>query len=139
MPPLRERVDDIPLLVWRFVAEFSRTFDKQIDSVSRENLAELQHYAWPGNIRELRNAVERAMIVAKGPRLTIAVPSEHKTAVSQRSEKLLDVEKEHIKSVLDSVRWRIRGVGGAAEVLGLPPTTLETRMAKMGIVRPKAG
>ena len=139
VPPLRERIDDIPLLVWRFVAEFSRTFDKQIDSVSRENLAELQHYAWPGNIRELRNAVERAMIVAKGPRLVIAVPSAHKTAVSQRSEKLLDVEKEHIKSVLDSVRWRIRGVGGAAEVLGLPPTTLETRMAKMGILRPKAG
>jgi transcriptional regulator with GAF, ATPase, and Fis domain len=139
VPPLRERIDDIPLLVWRFVAEFSRTFDKQIDSVSRENLAELQHYAWPGNIRELRNAVERAMIVAKGPRLAIAVPSEHKTTVSPRSEKLLDVEKEHIKSVLDSVRWRIRGVGGAAEVLGLPPTTLETRMAKMGIVRPKAG
>ena len=139
VPPLRERVDDIPLLVWRFVAEFSRTFDKQIDSVPRENLIELQHYAWPGNIRELRNAVERAMIVAKGPRLTIAVPSEHKTTACQRSEKLLDVEKEHIKSVLDSVRWRIRGVGGAAEVLGLPPTTLETRMAKMGILRPKAG
>jgi transcriptional regulator with GAF, ATPase, and Fis domain len=139
VPPLRERVDDIPLLVWRFVAEFSKTFDKQIDSVSRENLVELQHYAWPGNIRELRNAVERAMIVAKTPRLTIAVPNEHKTAVSPRSEKLLDVEKDHIKSVLDSVRWRIRGVGGAAEVLGLPPTTLETRMAKMGIVRPKAG
>ena len=139
VPPLRERADDIPLLVWRFVAEFSRTFGKQIDCVPRENLIELQHYAWPGNIRELRNAVERAMIVAKSPRLTIAVPSEHKTTPGQRSEKLLDVEKEHIKSVLDSVRWRIRGVGGAAEVLGLPPTTLETRMAKMGIVRPKAG
>jgi transcriptional regulator with GAF, ATPase, and Fis domain len=139
VPPLRERADDIPLLVWRFVAEFSRTFDKQIDSVPRENLIELQHYPWPGNIRELRNAVERAMIVAKSPRLTIAVPSEHKSAAGQRSEKLVDVEKEHIKSVLDSVRWRIRGVGGAAEVLGLPPTTLETRMAKMGILRPKAG
>jgi len=139
VPPLRERAEDVPLLVWRFVAEFSKTFDKQIDSVSRDNLAELQHYTWPGNIRELRNAVERAMIVAKGPRLVIAVPTEHKAATSHRSEKLLDVERDHIRSVLDSVRWRIRGVGGAAEVLGLPPTTLETRMAKMGIVRPKAG
>jgi len=107
--------------------------------VSPDNLAELQHYRWPGNIRELRNAVERAMIVATGPRLAIAVPSEHKTAACHRSEKLVDVERDHIRSVLDSVRWRIRGVGGAAEVLGLPPTTLETRMAKMGIVRPKAG
>ena len=139
VPPLRDRTEDIPLLVWRFVAEFSQTFTKRIDSVSRENLAELQRYTWPGNIRELRNAVERAMIVATGPRLTIAVPCEHKTMAIQRSEKLVDVEREHIRTVLDSVRWRIRGVAGAAEVLGLPPTTLETRMAKMGIVRPKAG
>ena len=139
VPPLRDRVEDIPLLVWRFVAEFSKTFDKTIESVPRDNLVELQRYRWPGNIRELRNAVERAMIVATGPRLTIAVPAEHKTAACHHSEKLVDVEREHIRSVLDSVRWRIRGVAGAAEVLGLPPTTLETRMAKMGIVRPKAG
>ena len=136
VPPLRERLDDIPLLVWRFVAEFSKTFGKRIDSVPRENLAELQHYAWPGNIRELRNAVERAMIISTGPQLAIAVPTE--TKVSQpRSEKLVDVSTGHIREVLDSVRWRIRGAGGAAEVLGLPPTTLETRMAKLGIVRPK--
>ena len=66
VPPLRDRKDDIPLLVWRFVDEFSRSFGKRIDAISRENMAELQQYAWPGNIREVRNVVERAMIVATG-------------------------------------------------------------------------
>jgi formate hydrogenlyase transcriptional activator len=138
VPPLRERVDDIPLLVWRFVAEFARKFGKRVDVVPRENLADLQRYHWPGNIRELRNVVERAMIVSTGPRLVIPLPFEHKTTVDGlRSEKLVDVERDHIRGVLDSVRWRIRGNGGAAEVLGLPPTTLETRMAKLGILRPR--
>ena len=136
VPPLRERVEDIPLLVWRLVEEFSRTFDKRIDSVHPDNLVELQHYAWPGNIRELRNTVERAMIVASGAELTIPVPMAP-TIGGGGSERLADVSALHIRSVLDSVRWRIRGSGGAAEILGLPPTTLETRMAKLGIVRPK--
>jgi PAS domain S-box-containing protein len=136
VPPLRERVEDIPLLVWRFVDEFSRTFGKRIESIPRENMGALQQYAWPGNIRELRNAVERAMIVAKGPRLTIALPSATASA-ARRSQKLTDVEREHIRSVLEGSGWRIRGSGGAAERLGLPPTTLETRMAKLGITRPK--
>jgi formate hydrogenlyase transcriptional activator len=138
VPALRERADDIPLLVWRFVAEFGARFGKRIDAVSRENLADLQRYHWPGNIRELRNVVERAMIVATGPRLVIALPFEQKTTANgRRSEKLVDIERDHIRGVLDSVRWRIRGNGGAAEVLGLPPTTLETRMAKLGILRPR--
>ena len=66
VPPLRERLEDIPLLVWRFVEEFSNAFAKPIDAIARENMAALQHYSWPGNIRELRNVVERAMIVARG-------------------------------------------------------------------------
>jgi transcriptional regulator with GAF, ATPase, and Fis domain len=139
VPPLRERVEDIPLLVWRFVAEFAKTFGKRIECVPRENLAALQRYAWPGNIRELRNVIERAMIVANGPRLAIPLPAvTPKAADGRPSEKLVDVEREHIRSVLDASRWRVRGVGGAAEVLGLPPTTLETRMAKLGILRPRA-
>ena len=138
VPPLRERVDDIPLLVWRFVAEFAATFGKRIDLVSRYNLDALQRYAWPGNIRELRNVVERAMIIATGPRLTIPLPSAPVPVAGRRSERLVDVERAHIQSVLESSRWRVRGVGGAADVLGLPPTTLETRMAKLGIVRPSA-
>jgi formate hydrogenlyase transcriptional activator len=135
VPPLRERVEDIPLLVWRFVEEFSRTSGKRIEAIPRETMAALQQYSWPGNIRELRNVVERAMIVATGPRLTIALPAT-KMAPGKRGLKLVDVEQEHIRHVLESTHWRIRGAGGAADRLGLRPTTLETRMAKLGIKRP---
>ena len=136
VPPLRERTEDIPLLVWRFVDEFSKVFGKRIEAIPRENMTALQQYAWPGNIRELRNVVERAMIVAKGTKLTIGIPSVT-TAPAKRSVKLTDVEKEHIRNVLESSGWRIRGSGGAADKLGLRPTTLETRMTKLGITRPK--
>jgi formate hydrogenlyase transcriptional activator len=136
VPPLRHRIDDIPLLVWRFVSEFSKAFGKRIDTVTPESMTALQQYSWPGNIRELRNVVERAMILASGTRLSIAVPP---TSVSRRTQAttLADVEKHHIVSVLESVGWRVRGAGGAADQLGLKPTTLETRMAKLGIIRPR--
>jgi formate hydrogenlyase transcriptional activator len=137
VPPLRERLEDIPLLVWRFVEHYSKPLGKRIDVIPPENIARLQQYSWPGNIRELRNAVERAMIVATGSQLTIPVPSAT-PAARQCSIKLIDVQKEHIRSVLEASRWRIRGAGGAADQLGLRPTTLETRMAKLGLTRPKA-
>ena len=136
VPPLRERAEDIPLLVQRFVEEFSKTFAKRIDTIDKDNLAALQLYSWPGNIRELRNVVERAMITATGRRLTIPVP-QSSAAATRRSPKLADVEKEHIRAVLETTGWRIRGAGGAAERLGLAPTTLETRLAKLGLRRPK--
>jgi len=143
VPPLRERIEDIPLLVARFVDEFAKSFGKRIDAISRENIAALQHYTWPGNIRELRNVVERAMIVATGSRLTIPVP--HAAAAGstaglmrQPTVKLIDVEREHIRTVLERAGWRIRGAGGAADRLGMRPTTLETRMAKLGLARPRA-
>jgi transcriptional regulator with GAF, ATPase, and Fis domain len=135
VPPLRERAEDIPLLVWRFVEEFSKAFGKRIDAIDKDSLTALQQYSWPGNIRELRNTVERAMIVATTRRLAIPSP-QAPTPPSRRSPKLVDVEKEHIRSVLESTGWRIRGVGGAADRLGLKPTTLETRMAKLGLRRP---
>jgi DNA-binding NtrC family response regulator len=135
VPPLRERTEDIPMLVWRFVEDFSKAFGKRIESIAKDNIEMLQRYAWPGNVRELRNLVERAVIGANGPRLTIALP-QTSAAAARRSVRLADVEKEHIKSVLDSTRWRIRGVGGAADQLGLKATTLETRMAKLGLQRP---
>jgi formate hydrogenlyase transcriptional activator len=135
VPPLRERTEDIPQIVRRFVDEFSTAFGKRIESISKESLAALQQYSWPGNVRELRNVVERAMIVAAGPRLTISVPHSSNVAV-RRSTKLVDVEKEHIRGVLDGTGWRIRGPGGAADRLGLKPTTLETRMARLGLKRP---
>ena len=135
VPPLRERAEDIPLLVWRFVEEFSKTFAKRIDTIDKDSLTALQHYGWPGNIRELRNVVERAMITASSKRLSITLPQSSATP-TKRSPKLRDVEKEHIRAVLEATRWRIRGAGGAAERLGLKPTTLETRMAKLGLRRP---
>ena len=136
VPPLRERVEDIPLLVWRFVDEFAKAFGRRLDSIPRENMTALEQYSWPGNIRELRNIVERAVIAAKGPRLTITVPAPT-AAAARRSVRLLDVEREHIRGVLERSGWRIRGAGGAADRLGLRPTTLETRMARLGLVRPK--
>ena len=135
VPPLRERTEDIPMLVWRFVEEFSTAFGRRVESISKDNIEMLQRYSWPGNVRELRNLVERAVIAANGPRLTIALP-QTSAAATRRSVRLADVEKEHIKSVLESTRWRIRGVAGAADQLGLKATTLETRMAKLGIKRP---
>ena len=135
VPPLRERMADIPRLVWQFVEEFAAAFGKRIDSIGKDDMAALQQYPWPGNIRELRNVVERAMIVGTGPRLTFSVPATS-AASTRRSPKLADVEREHIRSVLEITRWRIRGTGGAAETLGLLPTTLETRMAKLGLKRP---
>jgi transcriptional regulator with GAF, ATPase, and Fis domain len=136
VPPLRERVEDIPLLVWHFVAQFTQAFGKPIDTISDENMAALQRYSWPGNIRELRNVVERAMILARSRRLSIAVPHLSRAAATA-GDKLVDIQRAHISNVLESTGWRIRGAGGAAEQLGLPPTTLETRMAKLGLPRPK--
>jgi formate hydrogenlyase transcriptional activator len=136
IPPLRERVDDIPLLVWHVVGEFSKRFGKRIDVIPPEDMAALTQHAWPGNIRELRNVVERAMIVATGTRLTVALPAVS-AAASERSTRLADVEQEHIRRVLESAGWRIRGLGGAADRLGLKPTTLESRIAKLGLRRPR--
>ncbi len=135
VPALRDRAEDIPVLVWRFVDEFSKTFGKRIDSIPRENMAALHRYSWPGNIRELRNVVERAMIVATGTQLTISLPAPAGPG-RKHSVALADVAREHMRSVLESSGWRVRGSGGAAERLGLRPTTLETRMAKLGIWRP---
>jgi formate hydrogenlyase transcriptional activator len=135
VPPLRERAEDIPLLVWRFVEEFSKAFGRRIDSIDKQTFAALGQYSWPGNIRELRNIVERAMIAAAGHRLSIT-PPHSSPAATRRSPKLVDVEKEHIRAVLEATAWRIRGTGGAADRLGLKPTTLETRMAKLGLKRP---
>jgi transcriptional regulator with GAF, ATPase, and Fis domain len=135
VPPLRDRVEDIPALVWTFVDEFSRSFGKTIDSIPKECLRELQQYSWPGNVRELRNVVERAVIVATGRQLAVWPPRAEPRPVSPSAMTLSALESEHIRAVLESTNWRVRGVGGAAERLGLKPTTLESRMARLGIIR----
>ncbi len=136
VPPLRDRVDDIPELAWRFVAEFSVMFGKQISRITPRTMTALQRYAWPGNVRELRNVVERAMILATGSELTITLPDAPVGPATSQLMKLEDVEREHIRAVLESTRWRIRGIHGAAEQLGVKPTTLESRMARLGVTRP---
>jgi formate hydrogenlyase transcriptional activator len=135
IPALRERTSDIPALVWTFVDEFSRAFGKPIDAISKESLAALQRYPWPGNVRELRNVIEREMIVATGPTLHIAAPRPLPSHRQTPSTRLVDVEAEHIRAVLDSCGWRVRGAGGAAELLDVKPTTLESRMARLGVRR----
>jgi transcriptional regulator with GAF, ATPase, and Fis domain len=136
VPPLRERREDIPLLVWAFVDEFARLFSKNIQSIEKDSLEALQRYSWPGNVRELRNLVERAMIIASGPRLRIQLPATTAVLASATSRRLEEVERQHILGVLEKSGWRIRGASGAADQLGLKPTTLEARMAKLGIRRP---
>jgi formate hydrogenlyase transcriptional activator len=135
VPPLRERTADIPSLVWTFVDEFSQAFGKKIEAITKESLAAFQRYAWPGNVRELRNVIEREMIVATGPMLAVAVPRPQPLPSHAASARLVDIEANHIRSVLESCGWRIRGTGGAAERLDIKPTTLESRMARLGIVR----
>ena len=137
IPPLRERVEDIPALVWEFVSEFSKTFGKRIDFIAKESLRQLQLYSWPGNVRELRNVIERAVIVATGPQLTVSIPGLSAARQPKASLTLKDLEIDHIRATLIRTNWRIRGAGGAAERLGVKPTTLETRMARLGVIRPQ--
>jgi formate hydrogenlyase transcriptional activator len=102
-------------------------------------MSEIERHPWPGNVRELRNIVERAMIVARpgSPLVIPLTPTASAPVAAPKSSKLVDVEIAHMRAVLESCVWRIRGTGGAAERLGLKPTTLETRMAKLGIKRPE--
>lgn len=136
IPPLRERREDIPPLAWAFVEAFGRRMGKSIKSIPRKTMQLLQQYSWPGNVRELSNVIERAMILASGGSLHVELPAGTQDAITPRMT-LKESEREQILRVLQETGWRIRGAGGAAEVLGIKPTTLEARMAKLGINRPK--
>jgi len=137
VPPLRERPEDIPLLVWAFVRQFERKMGKRIDHIPRKSMEALQRCPWPGNARELRNVVEHAMIVSTGKTLDMQAP---RTANfdNAASLSLADVERRHILSVLQKSNWRLTGPGGAADILGLKRTTLQSKMKKLGIKRPSA-
>jgi formate hydrogenlyase transcriptional activator len=134
IPPLRERPDDIPLLVWAFVREFEKKLGKRIESIPKRVMETLQCYPWPGNARELRNVIERAMIVNSGKTLDVRLPTSA-PAESPAPGSLEDVERSHILSVLAKTGWRLTGQGGAVEFLGLKRTTLQSRMKKLGIKR----
>lgn len=135
IPPLRQRQEDIPLLVWSFIKEFEVKMGKRIETIPQKTMDALQRYPWPGNVRELKNIIEHAMIVTKDSRLECAVPTITDSKLKSGMT-LKEVERKHIRDTLEMVRWRVRGKRGAAEILGLKPTTLEARMIKLGIKRP---
>jgi len=134
VPPLRDRREDIPLFVQAFIDEFAGTMAKPIEEVDRESLEALIAYSWPGNVRELRNVVERAMIMSTSSILRVATPEVEVRGPAQND--LQSVERTHIVNVLNETGWRIRGPHGAAARLGLKPTTLESRIKNLGLIRP---
>ena len=138
LPPLRERREDIPTLVWFFVRQFCEKMGKRIETIHRSSMQVLQNYSWPGNVRELKNFIERAVIITSGRALQIELPG-NPGAMHQQIQTLEQVQKEHILKILKLTGWRIRGRNGAAEVLALKPTTLESKMARLGIRRPVVG
>jgi formate hydrogenlyase transcriptional activator len=135
LPPLRERVQDIPALTEFFVAKFAASLNKPIDLIPDEVMAVLQAHDWPGNIRELQNFIERAVLFSPGS--VLRLPLDLKRSVTQRSESavqtLADADREHIVETLNQTNWLIGGQDGAANRLGLPRTTLIYKMRKLGI------
>jgi formate hydrogenlyase transcriptional activator len=139
-PPLRDRKEDIPLLVKHFCQKHEGKIGRKVNNVSPKVMEALIAYNWPGNIRELENIIERAMILSQGGSLEYGewIPTEKVSSnatSSSAASKLEDVEKEHIIEVLKKTGWKVSGEKGAAKILGLNPTTLEARMKKMGIKR----
>jgi formate hydrogenlyase transcriptional activator len=132
MPPLRERPDDIPLLVWTFLDDFSARMGKRITQVPRATMQALQRQPWPGNVRELRNVIERGAIITTGSSLRLPV-FDGAASMAPRTQTLAEAEREHILRVLESVAWRVKGPTGAAAVLAINPSTLRSRMKKLGI------
>ena len=135
VPPLRERTDDIPLLVRYFVAKFSTRMKKSIESIPPETMETLVRYAWPGNVRELEHLIERSVILTKGASLRLPALEETGQDNGRGSTALEDVERDHIVRVLREAKGKIGGPGGAAERLGMNRTTLNSRMQKLGITR----
>jgi PAS domain S-box-containing protein len=137
IPPLRQRTDDIELLVRYFVAKYTKKTGKKIDTIPKETLELFRHYRWPGNVRELENVIERAVITSQGPVLQVLDRFDvfRKPEDEQGLKSLGDLERDHIVQVLQKTGWRIDGPKGAALLLGLNPSTLRARMRKYGLRR----
>jgi transcriptional regulator with GAF, ATPase, and Fis domain len=137
LPPLRERREDIALLAKYFAAKYAAQVGKTIDAVSRKTLNTLAAYHWPGNVRELQNVIERAVLLSRGPELELGDWFRQPTDSPEASGivTLADVQRAHILKVLELTGWRVSGEGGAARILGIKPTTLHARMAKLRIHR----
>ncbi len=139
MPPLRQRRDDIPLLVNHFVTKFNNKIGKKIETVSKDTMNSLQEYHWPGNVRELESVIERAVIISQGTALQVvdrleALGSTEET-VGHDVKALVALERNILLQVLQKTGWRIEGKKGAAMLLGLNPSTLRYRIRKYGLFR----
>ncbi|UCG64638.1 MAG: Fis family transcriptional regulator, partial [Deltaproteobacteria bacterium] len=136
--PLRQRKEDIPLLVNFFIKRFNKEMGKTITSVPKAVMDSFLAYSWPGNVRELKNVIERAVITTHGTTLELMseFKSEKETAGPKPQGKgLADIEYQFILETLEKTRWKIEGPSGAAQILGLKPSTLRYRMKKLGIKR----
>jgi formate hydrogenlyase transcriptional activator len=140
VPALRERSEDIPLLVNHFVKRFARRMNRTIETIPAETVAALTRYPWPGNIRELQNVIERAVILSHGPVLQISLQYLDKNTAPRRDngkdQTLEAAERAHILAILKETRWILAGPRGAAVRLGMNRSTLQFRLKKLGIVRP---
>jgi formate hydrogenlyase transcriptional activator len=134
VPPLRERREDIPSITRHILDDLAQRMGYSIEGIHASTMREFQKYSWPGNVRELRNVIERNLILHSGPifRAELSDTPQDKKTILRRLD---EVDTEYVRTVLQSTHWRVRGPGGAAEVLGLKPTTLEARMKKLGIRR----
>ena len=142
VPSLRERQEDIPLLVRHFVQQFARRMNKTIDTIPSESMSALLRYPWPGNIRELQNLIERAVILSAGPILNVPLAGLHThplSAATKQHETLEDAEHRAILEALKAADWVVSGPRGAAASLGLKRSTLQSRMARFGIRKPRHG
>jgi formate hydrogenlyase transcriptional activator len=137
LPPLRARREDIPALVEHFVEIYARRMGKQIDQIPPETMSELTSYAWPGNIRELQNFIERSVILSSGTVLRAPLSSLKSAAATgaQEAVTLEEAERDHIRKILEQTRWVVSGPNGAAARLGIKRSTLYFRMQKLGISR----
>ena len=135
VPPLCERSEDVPPLVWAFVKQYEKKMGKRVDHISRNAMDAMQRYPWPGNARQLRNIVEHAMITSSGGKLHLHPPDQAPGDIPT-SGSLEEAERKHILGVLGKTAWRIAGTGGAAEILGMKRTTLLSKIKKLGIKRP---
>ena len=136
-PPLRDRIEDVPLLVKHFIDKYSTKIGRKIDVIPKKVMKAFQSYHWPGNVRELENIIERALVISQSSKLEIGdwLSRDEMDVRKSKIPTLIELERDHILKVLELTSWRVSGSGGAAEKLGLKPTTLEARMKKMGILR----
>ena len=136
LPPLRERKDDIPLLVKHFMDRFAKKLGKPEVNISKETMQRLRDFTWPGNVRELEHAIENALITAQGGKLKFDVPK-ISDGLDSDFKSLAEMERDYLLKVLKARNWKIEGADGAAQTLSMHPNTLRNRMNKLGIKRPK--